>query len=84
MASLFQRTSSFDRQHGDPALPVHLHSTPPQVAKVGASDNGPTRSDLERWYKALNEIAQEPPFEHRSAVWSEIEDIRDEIYAYLR
>lgn len=80
-SSLFQRTSSFaPHEH----LPVGPSSHGESLRVEAAKQDGPTSSDLEHWYKALNEIAQEPPFEHRSSVWSEIEDIRDEIYAYLR
>lgn len=45
---------------------------------VKEAQTGPTNEDLERWYRELNESIGHPGEKDR------IEDVRDEIYRYLR
>jgi hypothetical protein len=78
MASPFQRTSSFDQQQGDPALPTPRSKVGAQ--RVTATPSGPTREDLEHWYRTLDEILDRLGWENGGQA---VEEVRDGIYAFL-
>jgi hypothetical protein len=79
--SLFQRTSSFDNRI-DPEntmVVTQTHRDPPRI--VGKAD-GPSSSDLNRWYESLRDICEresDGDVDHSQ----ELEDLKDEIYNYL-
>lgn len=78
MDSLFQRTSSFAPHEHHP-VERSRHS---ETLRVEAKPEGPSRSDLERWYHALLDLLDresDGDVDHTT----ELEDLRDEIYAYL-
>lgn len=81
MASPFQRTSSFDHPERDKSPHTHVISTDLPPHGMGAKI-GPTHDDLERWYRVLNDLSlreSDGDVDHTQ----ELEDLRDEIYAFL-
>lgn len=78
MERSFQRTSSFDQPQGDPALP----SPRKKPAQVVSASSGPSREDLEHWYRVTNDLLvreSDGDVDHTQ----ELEDLRDGIYAFL-
>jgi len=79
--SLFQRTSSFDdRVDSENTMAVtQTHRDPPRIV---AKADGPSSSDLNRWYESLRDICEresDGDVDHSQ----ELEDLKDEIYGYL-
>lgn len=81
MASLFQRTSSFDQQ---PHAPVEVTSEHLTMGRVEAAQSAPTRVELESWYHTLNDLLGREIKEDIDMHTRDLEDLRDEIYAFLR
>lgn len=87
LETLFPRTSSFFQRgetHVEHVIPTHV------VHEAQARENkeipeGPSPSELEEWYRMLNEMLLAP---HESSLhnpmWDELQEIRDGIYRYLR
>lgn len=78
--SLFSKTSAFDSS--DFHTPVGPKKPVPKVIKPPDTTEVPAIV-LERWYAALNDLITNPPL-RTSAHREGFEELRDEIYSYLR
>ena len=81
---LFQKTSSFDHKEFEQSGELVMgHVVLERAQKVTtAKRDGPSHSELEHWYHALQDIiARESAGDVDHTV--ELEDVRDGIYQYL-
>lgn len=90
--SLFQRNSSFDEHAGGASKQQckewqeRLDAQEPPDKKINkvAKDDGPSRSDLEHWYRVLDEMMDVGSHQSSAELRDTLGDVRDEIYGFLR
>lgn len=95
--NLFQRTSSFDQDYAqgareerpqrDVRLDVTGEHNQSRVARSsnipGERTDSPSRSDLERWYRVLDEMMSVGSHQSSAELQDTLADVRDEIYGFL-